>query len=269
MQRTPTLTISPPQRRHHGYAFFLFILGTLFPPFAVAARTRTQLLHSGTFHSLKNHRIRLIRTLSRTYETTRTTLEPQNGHKSGVLSTPLKSDVKSGNLSGLIVTRIVCLIQHWKVKPLEEGQVGRSTASISSDGMDDQRNRNQDDGLWRPEDERYYNASNDSNSSGRWHYPANFDDAVVSGGSKKSKKKKEKKDRWARTEDAYSLSEQAAAEEVEEEEETVQDPEGGLYGPGPRRPDEPVNGEAARAKATTTDDVITRLPRNSEDPIDA
>jgi len=72
--------------------------------------------------------------------------------------------------------------------------------------------------LWRAEDEGYFRhrhnssvgsvntASNESasgRSGGRWHYPANFDDAyTVEPSSKKSKKK----DRFARTEDAMSES---------------------------------------------------------------
>jgi len=68
--------------------------------------------------------------------------------------------------------------------------------------------------LWSQEDEGYYNPdsstsrrgntstvsidSGSQRSSGRWHYPANFDDATEIAPSRKSKKK----DRWARTEEA-------------------------------------------------------------------
>jgi hypothetical protein len=66
--------------------------------------------------------------------------------------------------------------------------------------------------LWNAEDEQYYSQSNGSseNRSGRWHYPANFDDATANPAVEPStlkKKKKVKKDRFARTEDAYSISE--------------------------------------------------------------
>lgn len=64
--------------------------------------------------------------------------------------------------------------------------------------------------FWREEDESFYSngrGNGSSESGGRWSYPANFNDVImpdVSGG----KKKKVKKDRFARTEDAYSLSEE-------------------------------------------------------------
>lgn len=59
--------------------------------------------------------------------------------------------------------------------------------------------------LWDPNDEQYYNANGSDNgsavSSSRWHYPANFDDAMP---AEPPRKKKIKKDRHARTEDAYA-----------------------------------------------------------------
>ena len=67
--------------------------------------------------------------------------------------------------------------------------------------------------LWNAEEEQYYGQSNGSNGtrSSRWHYPANFDDATASPvleSSTPKKKKKGKKDRFARTEDAYSIPEE-------------------------------------------------------------
>jgi hypothetical protein len=98
------------------------------------------------------------------------------------------------------------------------------------------------------------NAPN-TESSGRWHYPANFEDTVSSGDGPK-RKKKEKKDRWARTEDAYSLSEErskkkkakkrksksseATLQAGESTSEFPEDPEGGLYGDRGRQPEEAV-----------------------------
>ena len=53
--------------------------------------------------------------------------------------------------------------------------------------------------MWNAEEERFYGQSNKSGSvksRGRWHYPANFDDAAIEEPSrKKSKKKKEKKNK--------------------------------------------------------------------------
>lgn len=91
------------------------------------------------------------------------------------------------------------------------------------------RERQQQEGLWNEEEERYYgqrergrgNGSLDSGSistsgggsGSRWHYPANFEDTLPGsetsldgglGGKKKKKKTKAKKDRWAMTEDAYN-----------------------------------------------------------------
>jgi hypothetical protein len=73
--------------------------------------------------------------------------------------------------------------------------------------------------LWNPTEEQFYGQRDDSssshgNSAGRWHYPANFDDAdpgtPIDSGRKK-KKKDGKKDRWARTEDAYAQQEASAS----------------------------------------------------------
>lgn len=77
-----------------------------------------------------------------------------------------------------------------------------------------------DNSFWNENDERYYGQSSGSLDSaskstgnaggGRWHYPANFEDTLVAddmlGGKKK--KKTGKKDRWARTEDAYTMPEE-------------------------------------------------------------
>jgi uncharacterized membrane protein YqaE (UPF0057 family) len=100
-------------------------------------------------------------------------------------------------------------------QPLEEGQnPTASNMSLPSESAGHPRHRTTENGeLWNPEEEQYYGQSNGSSSdsrSSRWHYPANFDDATPSPvleSSKPKKKKKVKKDRFARTEDAYSISE--------------------------------------------------------------
>lgn len=125
--------------------------------------------------------------------------------------------------------------------------------------------RRADGELWRPDDESYYGANGDaasgtSESGGRWHYPANFDDAVPDGGSKKKKKRPDKKDRWARTEDAYSISEEGSGKKKKKKRtkstapdadsysqanvstEFPEDAEGGLYGGSSRRQAEPAQG---------------------------
>jgi hypothetical protein len=99
---------------------------------------------------------------------------------------------------------------------LEEGQMP------DRQGQNEEQPRRREPELWREEDEQFYSrnggrkpygessASLDSgNSSGRWHYPANFDDAVVEGGSRR--KKKSKKDRWAMTEEAYAQADDSSS----------------------------------------------------------
>jgi hypothetical protein len=82
---------------------------------------------------------------------------------------------------------------------------------LSEENADTRRNGE----YWNRNEEHFYGQngrsatsvhSGDSGGS-RWHYPANFEDAVAEPTRKKSKKKsKDKKDRWARTEDAYSVA---------------------------------------------------------------
>jgi hypothetical protein len=89
-------------------------------------------------------------------------------------------------------------------REVEEGQFpDRSLESVQGNGR---LTQSREGGLWNETDESYYNRddTSGSRSSGRWHYPANFEDAdAVPIPSLKKKKKKEKKDRWARTEDAH------------------------------------------------------------------
>jgi hypothetical protein len=156
-----------------------------------------------------------------------------------------------------------------------EGQEpGSSSVDLPPDGTVTKQQKGQSNGnLWRPEDESYYGgeAESTASSSGRWHYPANFEDAaLVSGSSKRGKKKKEKKDRWARTEDAYSISEEQSQRKkkkkkkrssvpgnsVHSRESSTEFPEaaeGGLYGdrnPGEEAPD------GIQASGTMKDDVF-------------
>lgn len=74
--------------------------------------------------------------------------------------------------------------------------------SVSSDGHNPRaQQQGQNGALWGPDDESYYSNNNASTSSGgRWRYPANFEDADIANEGPK--------DRWARTEDAYSISKQ-------------------------------------------------------------
>jgi hypothetical protein len=152
-------------------------------------------------------------------------------------------------------------------QPYEEGERG-SSVDLSTPSVSGTRPQRQPNGdLWRPEDESYYGAESTTSSSGRWHYPANFEDAALPSPSKRGKKKKkEKKDRWARTEDAYSISEEqnqrrkskrkskgsrsSAVSDSSRDSTTEfpEDAEGGLYGEGPRKPEE--------SQKATTEDVF-------------
>lgn len=123
---------------------------------------------------------------------------------------------------------------------------------------------------WNPNEERYYGQNGDGSAAslrtngsggGRWHYPANFEDAVPEPSRKKSKKKKDKKDRWARTEDAYSTGGGSTTRKKSKKRKSTvdsdtysrrsdsttefpEDVEGGLYGDSRRAavPTEAANG---------------------------
>lgn len=161
-------------------------------------------------------------------------------------------------------------------QPYEEGQeAGSSSIDLSSENGRPQRQPNGD--LWRPEDENYYNAeagksSKSSKSSGRWHYPMNFEDVEPIDTGKRSKKKKDKKDkkdRWERTQDAYSMASESDKKKkkkkrrstkdtetgstaTQDSGEFPEDPAGGLY--GDRRTT--ADSEASGAPKNTTDDVF-------------
>ena len=144
-------------------------------------------------------------------------------------------------------------------QPFEEGQEPNSRVDPPSDAGPARQRQGQDDGLWRPDDESYYgqngavNSASTAESTGRWHYPANFEDTEPEPEDRKPKKK-EKKDRWARTEDAYTTASEVrskkkkakkrktkVAETSTPSKESVnefpEDAEGGLYGERVQRPE--------------------------------
>lgn len=161
-------------------------------------------------------------------------------------------------------------------QPYEEGQVHDPSVHGSIDEAGTRRNAAGE--LWSPADEHYYgrNDAASTNSGGRWHYPANFDDAIVTPSEGHGhKKKKGKKDRWARTEDAYSLSEETGKKKKKKKRsvkrssdvdgdtysrrsgstnEFPEDPEGGLYGNS--SPAGEANGSASAPRQTNGDDVF-------------
>lgn len=145
---------------------------------------------------------------------------------------------------------------------MEDGQNPEASSLISStDSIAPPHRRAGDGELWSAQDEQYYSQSNGSSESRshRWHYPANFDDATADpalGSSTPKKKKKIKKDRFARTEDAYSMTDERTPRRKKKrshrstagdedtysaksgstgQAEVPEDPEGGNYGDIARR----------------------------------
>ncbi|KAJ6630804.1 hypothetical protein B0H10DRAFT_855682 [Mycena sp. CBHHK59/15] len=255
-------------KRHHGYAVLLFILGTLFPPLAVAARfgigsdfwLNLLLTLCGYFpghgHNFYIQNIRNNKTHART---------PKWAQRYGLVDT---SEIKRKERKSQWQSRYNDRLPRSTLEgaPYEEGQERGSSVDVSSEGHAPARSQTNGE-LWRPEDEQYYNAerAESTSSRGRWHYPANFDDAATPSKSSKKGKKKEKKDRWARTEDAYSISEEQTQRKKSKKKksksslysrdsttEFPEDAEGGLYGDGPRAQADTTVPAATR----TTDDVF-------------
>jgi uncharacterized membrane protein YqaE (UPF0057 family) len=198
-------------KRHHGYAVLLFLMGTLFPPLAVAARFGIgkdfwiNLLLTicgyipGHGHNFYIQNIRNNKTHART---------PKWAQRYGLVDT---SEIRRKERKSQWATRYKDRVPHSTLQgvPYEEGQIPDTNSDQTS-----QRGGKEGEGggagLWRAEDESFYSKSEEANKSGRWHYPANFEDVELTspGSSSKRGKKKEKKDRWARTEDAYNQSEE-------------------------------------------------------------
>ncbi|KIM87090.1 hypothetical protein PILCRDRAFT_815546 [Piloderma croceum F 1598] len=245
-------------KRHHGYSVILFLCGTLFPPLAVAARFGIgsdfwlNLLLTicgyipGHVHNFYIQNIRNNKNHART---------PKWAQRYGLVdTTKIERNKKKSQWAGRYNDRL----PHSTLEdqPYEEGQERGSSTELSSEGPPARRPNGD---LWNEEDESYYVGRNgdaasahSGGSGGRWHYPANFDDAAVAGGGpKKQKKKKDKKDRWARTEDAYSISEEVAGKKKKRKksksgakdadtysrnsQEFPEDAEGGLYSAGAER----------------------------------
>lgn len=140
--------------------------------------------------------------------------------------------------------------------PYEEGQI--PDRKVDATPQPEAQQPAGDADLWNQDDESYYTRS-ESGNSGRWRYPANFDDAAPPPGSKKTKKK----DRWARTEDAYHLSEErtrrkkskkkrrSVAEESLASFEAPEDPDGNNY-----RHQDAVPAAGQENMVATTDELL-------------
>lgn len=240
-----------PVKRYHGYAVFLFILGTLFPPLAVAARFGIgsdfwlNLLLTicgyipGHGHNFYIQNIRNNKTHRRT---------PKWAQRYGLVdTTKIERDDRKSQWASRYKDRL-----HQSTldtQPLEDGQ--EPSTDTTDDASSARQRQREDDGLWRPDEESYYgkngavNSESTAESTGRWHYPANFEDTLPSP-DEPQPKKKSKKDRWARTEDAYTASEERSKKKKSKKRkskladtstpsrdsvnEFPEDPEGGLYG---------------------------------------
>ncbi|KAH8117598.1 hypothetical protein DFH11DRAFT_1724581 [Phellopilus nigrolimitatus] len=281
-------------KRHHGYSVVLFILGTLFPPLAVAARFGIgsdfwlNLLLTicgyipGHGHNFYIQNIRSNKNNRRT---------PKWAQRYGLVDT---SEIERKKKKSQWASRYNDRLPHSTLddQPFEEGEVSRSNGGRPESVLGDPDARptarvDQHGQYWNAEEERYYGQKTNGNggaggsrstgsldsgggSSARWHYPANFEDSLppppdgsgAGSGAGGKKKKKGKKDRWARTEDAYSLPQEERpkkrkpkktktrstvgggdADSIDRRSDATshddsgfpEDPEGGLYGDRYRR----------------------------------
>ncbi|KAH0830569.1 peptide N-acetyl-beta-D-glucosaminyl asparaginase amidase A-domain-containing protein [Lanmaoa asiatica] len=218
----------PKGRRYHWYAIFLFIMGTLFPPLG----TRSPVLHVNHTCSLalppavaarfgigKDFWLNLLLTIAGYIPGHVHNFYIQNVRNNKTHHRTPKWALRYGLVNGSTIKRHEQRSQWagryhdrnpdsgYDQQPLEDGQVGPSRTPTHGSADNSLRNG---DGLWRPDDESYYSAEREgslqtSESGGRWRYPANFNDSLPGAGDTTTRKKK-KKDRWARTEDAYSVS---------------------------------------------------------------
>ncbi|KDQ60814.1 hypothetical protein JAAARDRAFT_173060 [Jaapia argillacea MUCL 33604] len=205
-------------KRYHFFNVLLFILGTLFPPLAVAARFG---IGSDFFLNLiltlcgyipghvHNFYIQNIRNNKNNRRT------PKWAQRYGLVdTTTIKRHQKRSEWANRYNERL----PHSALEDqqLAEGEEQGSSVDLSVEGAGTSRRDRANGGpateYWRPEDENYYGRGENGSSTsvrsaggGRWHYPANFEDTIPEVPPKK--KKKEKKDRWARTQDAYNLPE--------------------------------------------------------------
>ncbi|KAH9050768.1 hypothetical protein EDB84DRAFT_1555385 [Lactarius hengduanensis] len=226
-------TIKP--KRHHGFGVVLFILGTLFPPLAVAARfgigsdfwlnlvlTLAGYI-PGHVHNFYIQNIRNNKNHRRT---------PKWAQRYGLVDTStIKRKERRSQWASRYDERLPSSTLN--DQPLEEGQNPQaSNVSLSSESAPSRRRAGNGE-LWNAEEEQFYGQNNGSGESrsSRWHYPANFDGATASpalSSSAPKKKKKIKKDRFALDDEStYSRGSESAGQVPE-------DPEGVQYGSSSR-----------------------------------
>ncbi|KZT09544.1 uncharacterized protein LAESUDRAFT_646253 [Laetiporus sulphureus 93-53] len=202
-------------RRHHGYAILLCIMGTLFPPLAVAARFGIgsdfflNLLLTicgyipGHVHNFYIQNIRNNKNHRRT---------PKWVQRYGLVDT---SEIRRKERRSQWANRYNERLPSSSLRdqPYAQGEIAGSNPSLASnEGGETRPNASASGEFWNRSEEHYYGANGDrasvESTSTRWRYPANFEDATppADGQKKNRRKKKDKKDRWARTEDAYSIA---------------------------------------------------------------
>jgi len=206
----PTKSGKIKPKRHHGYSVVLFILGTLFPPLAVAARfgigsdfwLNLLLTICGYFpghgHNFYIQNVRNNKNRART---------PKWAARYGLVDTTgIERRKKKSEWAKRYGERLP--ESALEGQAFEDGQLADNTPDAASSDRHE---------YWREEEEQFYNGSRrqqpgqgesssslQSETSGsRWTYPANFDEAVIEGGARR-RSKSSKKDRWARTEEAYN-----------------------------------------------------------------
>jgi uncharacterized membrane protein YqaE (UPF0057 family) len=249
-------------KRHHGYTVLLFIMGTLFPPLAVAARFGigkdfwlNLLLTVCGYIPGHGHNF-YIQNVRNNNNNTRT---PKWVQRYGLVD---NAEIKRKQRKSQWANRYNDRLPQSALEgqPYEEGQEHGSSVDISLEGGNGKAPRQPNGELWGPDDEQFYNPHKNSapSSSGRWHYPANFDDVEPIETGKRGKKKKEKKDRWERTQDAYSMTSEgdsgkkkkrkrktagapSSVPVQDEVNEFPEDPEGGLYRERPQVSDKQQN----------------------------
>jgi len=193
-------------KRWWGYTIFLFILGTLLPPLAVAARfgigrdfwINVVLTLCGYIpghgHNFYIQNIRNNKSDRRT---------PKWAQKHGLIDmAALERRRKRTQWANRYNDRAPR--STWEGAEYAPGQEpGDSSVDFSNDHSNNNARSGTNGELWRPEDEQYYGKTENKKPQGRWHYPTNFDDVTLD--ADPPRKKKSKKDRWARTEDAYVM----------------------------------------------------------------
>ncbi|OAX44655.1 hypothetical protein K503DRAFT_728939 [Rhizopogon vinicolor AM-OR11-026] len=272
----------PKVRRYHAYAVVLFIMGTLFPPLAVAARFGIgkdfwlNLLLTicgyipGHAHNFYIQNIRNNKNNRRT---------PKWAQRYGLVDT---STIKRHEQRSQWAGRYNDRNAHSALddQPLEEGEVAPSRSTT----QDSPTKPSNGSALWKHGDESFYNTEREGSlrsaesGSSRWHYPANFNDTLPGAGDSSGRKKKKKKDRWARTEDAYTAPEQKKRKKKSKNRSTVggggdiestysrnestadlevpEDAAGGAYGSGRRNGNAAGESGHAAALQGESDDVF-------------